>query len=281
LQSPSAPPSGILFSLQRGLINQIIKANTDSRDSRMHSQSAPAQPGSGIFATTLWSVVLQASAAETTAAGNALQYLCEAYWYPLYGYVRRQGHGPEDAEDLTQEFFARMLERKYLRLADQKRGRFRTFLLTSLKHFLINEWTKANRAKRGGGNKVLSLDAEQTETRFLAEAADGRSPDKAFDRRWAMIVLDRALNRIEREFVSDGRAALFTHLKSSLSGEETESSYADIARQVGMSKENVKMTAHRLRRRYHDLLREEIGRTVDTASAIDAEMQDLMAALSD
>jgi RNA polymerase sigma-70 factor (ECF subfamily) len=246
----------------------------------MHAENVPAGQ-SPMFATTLWSVVLQAGAAETTAAGNALQYLCEAYWYPLYAYVRRQGQSPEDAEDLTQEFFARMLERKYIRLADKKRGRFRTFLLTSLKHFLINEWTKAGRAKRGGGNKLLSLDAEQTETRFLGEATDGRSPDKAFDRRWATIVLERALEQLEREFTSDGRAALFTHLKSSLTGEQNESSYADIGRQLGMSEANVKVTAHRLRRRYRELLREEIGRTVDTESAIDAEMQDLMAALSD
>jgi RNA polymerase sigma-70 factor (ECF subfamily) len=243
--------------------------------------NAPIGREAGVFATTLWNVVLQAGAEETTAAGSALQFLCEAYWYPLYAYVRRQGHSPEDSEDLTQEFFARMLQRNYLRLADQKRGRFRTFLLTSLKHFLINEWTKANRAKRGGGSKLLSLDVELTETRFLAEATDGRSPDKAFDRRWATVVLERALDQVEREFASEGRTALFTELRASLTGEENENSYADIGRRFGMSEGNVKVTAHRLRRRYRELLREEIGRTVDTTSAIDAEMNDLMAALTD
>jgi RNA polymerase sigma factor (sigma-70 family) len=247
----------------------------------MHADNVPGAHPSPVFATTLWTAVLQAGAEENTAAANALECLCKAYWYPLYAYVRRQGHSPEDAEDLTQEFFVRMLERKYLRLADQKRGRFRTFLLTSLKHFLINEWTKANRAKRGGGSTHFSLDTTLTEPRFLAEASDGRSPDKAFDRRWATIVLERALDLLEGEFATEGRASLFTLLKPSLTGDENEISYADIARQLGMSEANVKVTAHRLRRRYREALREEIGRTVDTASAIDAEMQDLMAALSD
>jgi RNA polymerase sigma factor (sigma-70 family) len=247
----------------------------------MDRETALPGHGSGVFATTLWNVVLQAGADETTQAASALQFLCEAYWYPLYEYVRRQGHTPEDAQDLTQEFFARMLARKYFRLADQKRGRFRTFLLTSLKHFLINEWNKANRAKRGGGAKMISLDAEQIETRFMAEARDGRSPDKAFDRRWAVIVLDRVLKQLELEFLAGGKAVVFAELKSSLTGEENEQSYAEIGQRLGMSEANLKVTVHRFRRRYRELLKEEIGRTVETPGAIEGELRDLKAALTD
>lgn len=247
----------------------------------MHTKEPPSMREAAVFATTLWNVVLQAGAEQTAQAHQALEYLCQTYWYPLYAYVRRQGHNPEDAQDLTQEFFARMLERNYIRLADQRRGRFRTFLLTSLKHFLINEWNKANRAKRGGGRQLISLDAQQTESRFLSEAADARSPDKAFDRRWAMIVLERALDQIEQEFIADGRQALFAELKPALTGDSNEHSYAEIAARLGMTEANLKVSAHRLRRRYRELLREEIGRTVDAPAAIDGEMRDLMAALTE
>jgi RNA polymerase sigma-70 factor (ECF subfamily) len=238
-------------------------------------------PEASQFSTTHWSAVVSAGENDSPQAEAALASLCRAYWYPLYAYVRRQGHPVEDAQDLTQEFFARLLERKYLRRADPNRGRFRTFLLTSLKHFLINEWNKANREKRGGGRLIISLDAEETETRFRAEPADNRSPDKAFERRWAMVLLDRVLEQLQDEFAAAERGQLFEELKPCLTGEESESSYIEIGRRLGMTEGNLKVTVYRLRRRYRELLRAEVARTVDDPKAIDEEMRDLFAALCD
>jgi RNA polymerase sigma-70 factor (ECF subfamily) len=234
----------------------------------------------GSFHTTRWSQVTAAGGTTSPRAAAALEQLCRDYWYPLYAYVRRQGHSVEDAQDLTQQFFARLLERKHLRLADRERGRFRTFLLTSLKHFLINEWNKAQAGKRGGGRRLLSLDAEATETRFVAEPADGASPDKEFDRRWAMVLLERVLEELARDFGGDERAHVFEVLKPCLAGEELQDSYAEIGLRLGMSESNVKVTVHRLRRRYVELLRAEIGRTLGEQTAIDHEIQELFAALN-
>ena len=233
------------------------------------------------FNTTHWSVVLLAGETDSPEAAEALANLCRAYWYPLYAYVRRQGHDFADAQDLTQEFFARLLERKYLRLADRNRGRFRTFLLTSLKHFLINEWNKAQREKRGGGRLLISLDAEQTETRFLAEPADDRSPDKAFERRCALELLGRVLAQLQSEFATAGREQVFAELKCCLTGEGNERSYAEIGQRLGLTEANLKVTVHRLRARYREVLRQEIAPTVADPADIDAEIRELIAALSD
>ena len=231
------------------------------------------------FATTHWTLVLEAGRAGSSNALQALELLCAAYWYPLYAYVRRQGHGPHDAQDLVQQFFAGLLERNDLRLADRNRGRFRTFLLTSLQHFLINEWRKANREKRGGGRLVVSLDAQKTETRFLAEPADERSPDKAFERRWAIVVLDRVLEQLQAELVAVGRGRVFEELKPCLTGEDQERSYADIGQRLDLTEGNVKVLVHRLRHRYRELLRKEISLTVEDPAGIDEEIRDLIAAL--
>jgi len=233
------------------------------------------------FTTTHWSVVLQAGDQDSPQSTEALETLCRAYWYPLYAYVRRNGQSPHNAQDLTQEFFARVLERKYFQLADRKRGRFRSFLLTSLKHFLIDEWNKANREKRGGGRQIISLDAEATETRFRAEPADNRTPDKAFERQWAMAVLNRVLDQLQAEFAATGRGPLFEELKSSLTGEENENSYAEIGRRLGMTEGNLKVTVHRLRRRYREVLRKEISMTVTDPELVDVEIRELFAALND
>jgi len=233
------------------------------------------------FTTTHWSVVLQAGDHDSPQSTEALETLCRAYWYPLYAYVRRNGQSPHNAQDLTQEFFARLLERKYFQLADRKRGRFRSFLLTSLKHFLIDEWNKANREKRGGGRQIISLDAELTETRFRAEPADERSPEKAFDRQWAMAVLDRVLDQLQAESVSTGRGPVFEELKSCLTGGENESSYAEIGGRLGMTEGNLKVTVHRLRRRYRELLRKEISMTVNDPDLVDEEIRELFAALNE
>src|SRR5947208_1108317 len=169
--------------------------------------------GSGTFSTTHWSVVLEAGQDDSPQAAEALEWLCRTYWYPLYVYVRRQGRSPEDTQDLVQEFFARFLERNYLRLADPNRGRFRTFLLTSLKHFLINEWNKANREKRGGGQTRLSLDESSAETRYAAEPARDECPDTLYDKRWAATLLERALAALRAEFEQSGKQGLFERLK--------------------------------------------------------------------
>jgi len=246
-------------------------------------ESAESENGSraAVFDTTHWSVVLQAGGNDSPQAADALATLCRAYWFPLYAYVRRQGHTVEDAQDFTQAFFARLLERKSFQLADRNRGRFRTFLLTSLKYFLINEWRKGNCDKRGGGQQIISLDAEATETRFQAEPADHRTPDKAFDRRWAMVVLDRVLNQLQAEFGTGERGRLFETLKIFLTGEDNKSSYAEIGRGFAMTEGSIKVTVHRLRQRYRELLKQEISMTVDGSDAVDEEIRHLIAALSD
>lgn len=245
------------------------------------SEANSVQPPAQLFATTQWSAVVTAGGDTSPESHRALELLCTSYWYPLYAYVRRQGYSVEDAQDLTQQFFMRLLERKYLKLADPNRGRFRTFLLTSLKNFLINEWNKANREKRGGGCQVVSLDTERTETRLRAEPADDRTPEKAFARRWAMVVLDRVLNELEAECVVNGRGQMFEEIKSSLSSDGSESSYAEIAQRLGMTEGNLKVNVHRLRHRYRELLRAEIARTVDSPADVDDEIRELLAALND
>jgi RNA polymerase sigma-70 factor (ECF subfamily) len=238
-------------------------------------ESAP-----GAFSTTHWSVVLAAGRTQSPEVSEALDRLCRAYWPPLYSYVRRKGHGPDDAQDLVQEFFARFLEHKYVRFADRSRGRFRTFLLSAFQHFLVNEWKHANRRKRGGGSRPVSIDAQDTENFFLAELADNRSPDKAFERRWALTLLGRVLDQLQAEFVSDERGHLFDELKGFLSGSACDSSYAELGGRLGMTEGNLKVTVHRLRRRYRELLRREISMTVNDPELIDDEIRQLRAALS-
>lgn len=245
-------------------------------------QDTRTAPHSGReFVTTHWSIILRAGGAASKDADAALEELCRAYWYPLYAFVRRKGHSVEDAQDLTQNFFAHFLEGKSWRVADRSRGRFRTFLLTALKNFLINEWKKGNREKRGGGRRILSLNAEETETRFLAEPADARTPEKAFERQWALVVLDRVLSQMQTGFAAAGRGRMFEELKAYLTGEDPESSGTEIARRLGMTEGNVRVTIHRLRGQYRDLLREEVARTVETPEAIEDEIRHLISALSD
>ena len=234
-----------------------------------------------MFNTTHWSVVLLAGGNDSPQATEALAILCRAYWFPLYAYVRRQGHTIEDGQDFTQAFFARLLERKSFHLADRNRGRFRTFLLTSLKHFLINEWRQAKTQKRGGGCQFISLDGSEMETRFLAEPADNRTPDKAFDRRWAMAILNRVLDQLQAEFSATGRGPLFDELKPFLTGDDSELTYAEIGKRLGMSEGSIKVNVHRLRQRHRELLRKEVSMTVDDPDLVDEEIRELLAALND
>jgi RNA polymerase sigma-70 factor (ECF subfamily) len=210
---------------------------------------------------------------------EALERLCQTYWYPLYAYVRRRGYGPEDAEDLTQSFFARLLEREYLKLADRERGRFRTFLLTALQRFLADEWDRARRLKRGGGHAVVSFDALTAEERYQVEPLDKFDAAKLFDRRWATTLLARALSGLEGE--QTHRTAQLNELRRFLVGEPAEGSYSEVALRLGMTVTAVRMAVSRLRQRYRELLREEILQTVSSSREADEEYRALMAALRD
>lgn len=234
----------------------------------------------GIFATTHWSVVLAAGDSHSPRIREAQEQLCRVYWYPLYAYVRRFGHGPEDAQDLTQEFFARLLGKKYLGAADPAKGRFRAFLLTTFKRFLANEWDRANRQKRGGGQQLFSLDEADAEHRYLAESADPMTPEKTFERRWALTLLEEVLKRLEQEYAATGKKRVFDELQVLLTGEKAQSPYAEIAARLRMSEGTLKVTVHRLRRRYRELLRLEVAHTVASPNEIEAEIRHLFGAIS-
>jgi RNA polymerase sigma factor (sigma-70 family) len=233
------------------------------------------------FTTTHWSVVLAAGHGDEAAVQAALEKLCRAYWYPLYAYVRRSGHDEEAAKDQTQAFFARLLEKNYVRQADRQRGRFRSFLLSALKHFLADEWDKATSLKRGGGQTLLSLDDEAAEDRYRLEPADETSPDKLFDRRWALATLEQAADRLRAEYRETGRGELFDQVQGFLAGTEEGSGYAAAAARMGMSENTLKSYVHRLRARNRELLREVIADTVASPAQINEELRDLFAALAE
>jgi RNA polymerase sigma-70 factor (ECF subfamily) len=231
------------------------------------------------FATTQWSQVLAARDGTSSKARQALADLCSTYWYPLYAYVRRRGYRPDEAQDLTQAFFARLLEKESLRAADRERGRFRSFLLASLQHFLCNEHDRARARKRGGGRAALSFDLDAAEDRYRLDPSHDLTPEKLFERRWALTLLDQVLGRLRQEWEADGKGPLFVALKPTLTGEANTDSYREVASHLGLSEAGVKVTVHRLRRRYRDLLREEIGRTVAQARDVEDEIRNLFAVL--
>jgi RNA polymerase sigma factor (sigma-70 family) len=233
------------------------------------------------FTTTHWSVVLAAGQASSPDSEAALEKLCRSYWQPLYGYVRRQGHSPEDAQDLTQDFFARLLRKQYLSCADRERGKFRTFLLTSLKHFLVNEWEKSRAQKRGSGRPIVSLDLEASEGHFQAEPAEAATPEKIFEKRWALTLLEHVLARLEQEFAANDKAAQFERLKLLLWGDQGSPSYASIAADLGLSEGALKVTVHRFRQRYRELLRQEVAHTVASPGEVDEELRHLITVLAE
>jgi len=232
------------------------------------------------FVTTHWSVVLTAAHWDNTRAKSALEKLCQTYWYPLYAYVRRRGHSPEDAQDLTQEFFARLLERHWLGRADQQRGRFRSFLLSAMNHFLADEWDKAKAQKRGGGLAPLPLEFDVAETRFTHEPADRVTPEQNYERRWALTLLDEVLHRLRLEYEQEGKTELFATLHPCLVGDRSSQPYADLAVNLGVSEGAVKSAVHRLRLRYRQLLRDEIAQTVAEPHEVDEELRHLFTVLS-
>jgi RNA polymerase sigma-70 factor (ECF subfamily) len=233
-----------------------------------------------LFLTTRWTVVLAAGGKSTPQSGRALEELCGSYWYPLYAYVRRRGHARADAEDLTQAFFARLLEKNPFEGLDAGRGKFRAFLLAALKHFLANEWDRARARKRGGHATHLSLDWKTADTQFqVADAAAG-SPDRAFDREWALALLARVIERLRAECAAEGRAEQFDALKIFLTAGKGAMPHACAARALGMDEGAVRVAVHRLRKRYRALLRDEIAQTLADPSQVDEEMRTLFGAFA-
>jgi RNA polymerase sigma-70 factor (ECF subfamily) len=232
------------------------------------------------FVTTHWSVVLTAGRSDTTRARDALARLCQTYWHPLYAYVRRLGNSPHDAQDLTQEFFARLLEKNYLAAADESRGRFRSFLLAALKHFLANEWDKASAQKRGGGQIPIPIDIGTAETSCGFEPADHTTAEKIYERRWALTLLAQVLRRLREEHVRDDKEKLFEQLKCTLTEASRTVAYAEIARRLDTTEGAVKVAVHRLRQRYREVLRAEIADTVASPGEVEDELRNLFAALA-
>jgi RNA polymerase sigma-70 factor (ECF subfamily) len=240
-------------------------------------------PSNDHFATTRWTLVLAAGNRQEPQAERALEELCRIYWYPLYSYVRRHGHSREAAEDLTQAFFARFLEKDYLAGVDREKGRFCAFLLAALKNFLANEWDRASRVKRGGGIPALplELDWDEAETRYQIEPADQLSPDKLYYRAWAVALLERVVARLQAEKQAEGKAELFEKLRPFLMLGKGAIPYPEVAAELGMNEAAVRQTVHRLRRRYRELLHDEIAQTVADPAQIPEEMQALWSAFAD
>jgi RNA polymerase sigma factor (sigma-70 family) len=232
------------------------------------------------FATTRWSVVLAAGAnLSTDGARQALTTLCETYWYPLYGFLRSRGYSAEDAQDLTQAFFVRMLEKETIGQADPARGRFRSFLLTALKNFAANEHDREIAKKRGGGVTIVSLEFENAEGRFQLEPPSEETPESIFDRRWALTLLDRVMLRLKAELVRGGKQAQFDGLKTYLTGDQPQLSYAETASELGISEGATKVAVHRLRRHFRDLVRDEIAQTVSSSEEVEDELRHLWSAV--
>lgn len=241
---------------------------------------APESPRNDVFVTTRWTVVLSAGRKSSPQSDRALSELCQIYWYPLYAYVRRQGRTKEDAEDLVQEFFARFLEKNYLEGLNAERGKFRAFLLVSLKHFLANEWDKTQRQKRGGGALHLSLDWQDADSRFHIDPPDPSNPEKTFDREWALALLERVIARLREECEADDKGDLFNAARSFLTVQESATSYSEAAQFLGLDEGAVRVAVHRLRKRYRALLRDEISQTLTDPGQVQEELRSLQAALS-
>jgi RNA polymerase sigma-70 factor (ECF subfamily) len=239
-----------------------------------------ALAGTGHFVTTHWSLVLAASDLSTPEAEQALGLLCRAYWYPLYAFTRRRGYAPEDAQDLTQGFFAHLFEKRSLGLADPKRGRFRSFLLASLKNYLANDWDKRLTAKRGGAHPHVSFDEFLAEQRYGNEPRQPAAPETLFDQAWALALLEQALGKLRAEFVAAGKQPLFDQLKPALTGQRTPLSYAELAVRFAISEGAVKVIVHRMRQRFGELIRAEIVQTVADPADVDEEMRYFISVLA-
>ena len=232
-----------------------------------------------LFVTTRWSVVLAARGKSSPESATALETLCRAYWQPLYAYVRGSGHAPHDAQDLTQEFFARLLAKDFLRAASREKGRFRTFLRVCLKRFLANEWDRQRALKRGGGEPTTSLDTAVAEQRFAAELAAGEPPDRLYERQWAMTLLEQAMVRLRSDYTAAGKVAEFEQLKSTLTAERGQIPYAALAAALGTTEGTARVAVHRLRKRYREMFRAAVADTVSEPEEVDDEVRHLATVL--
>jgi RNA polymerase sigma-70 factor (ECF subfamily) len=240
----------------------------------------PAQAGAREFRTTHWSVVLAAGQEASAQAAAALEELCRSYWYPLYAYVRRKGYEVADAQDLTQEFFARLIEKHDLGAVDRRKGKFRSFLLASLEHFLAKEWTRAHRLKRGGGQTIISWDSCNPEEQYQLEPGGALTAERIYERRWALTVLEQAMAALAADYSAAGKQRLFDELKPLLSGEDDTISYPELADRLQMSEGAVRVALHRVRQRYGEAVREEIAKIVQRSEDIEEELRHLFAVLS-
>lgn len=259
-----------------------MQARSGLKTSGQRSKSGADGTGPGScepFAATHWSLVLAAGRDGAPGARAALEKLCRTYWPPLYAFVRRSGHAPADAQDLTQGFFLQLLQRDFLDGVDPAKGRFRSFLLAALQHHLSNERDRARAQKRGGGIASVSIDAQDAEGRYRLEPADPMTPEKLYERRWALTVLDQALGRLQAEYAASGRRAIFEKLKGELTSAAERPPHAEIGRELGLTPGAVKVAAHRLRQRFGETLRAEIAETVARPEDIEGEIQHLFQAL--
>lgn len=242
------------------------------------SSLASSSDSPRVFPNTRWSVVLAATQSNSSESAEALETICRAYWHPLYAYVRRCGHSPHDAQDLTQEFFQRLLEKHWLEGADRQKGRLRTFLVLALKHFMANEWRRTSAQKRGGNQSHVSLDTAFAESCCAPDPE--LSPDEVFDRQWALTLLDLTLKQLQAEFAAAGKAGDFDTLKSCLMAEHGAIDYSAMAEQLGINAGAARVAVHRLRKRFRQLYREEIAQTLAEGADLDGELRHLAAALA-
>ncbi len=231
------------------------------------------------FHTTSWTLVRAAAAHPTADSRQALATLCQAYWHPVYAFVRRHGYDRDQSQDLCQEFFAVLLEKNYLLDANRDRGRFRSFLLTAVKHFLANEWDRAHALKRGGGQIPVSIDPSEAEAWYGPTAVEGTTPETIFERRWALSLLERVMAKLRASYAARGKVEQFETLSAFLNRDSEDPRYEEVAAAAGMSAGALRMSVHRLRRKYRELLRSEIAETVSTANEIDEEIRFLLSVL--
>lgn len=254
--------------------------NTTRDAPEVDSEPGPLRTA-GVFVTTHWSVVMSACDRPSPQSYQALETLCRTYWHPLYAYIRHLGHGPQDAEDLTQEFFARLLSKQYLKAADRQKGRFRTFLLVALKRFLANEWKKGRALKRGGGQSMLPFDTVLAEKLYTAESPSQSSPEQLYERRWALALVEQALGRLRADYERQGKSAEFERLKAYLTAERGGIPYAQVASQLDISEGAARVSIHRLRRRFRELFQQEVAGTLANPDNLQEEMRHLQEVLSE
>ena len=240
------------------------------------ADSATSENRPRMFPATQWTAVLAAGGRPSPESAAALERLCSSYWYPLYAFVRRSGHSPPDAEDLTQEFFARLLEHNWIAHADRHKGRFRSFLLMAMKRFLAKEWDKVRTLKRGGQVRFVPLQLDTAETRYTRELADMRTPEQVFEKQWALMLLESVLSRVRDDYGREGKGALFQALEPCLIGSRDTQPYAALGAELGMSEGAARVAACRLRERYREGLKAEIAHTVASAEEVDEELRHLL-----